>query len=307
VILAERAEVPPVTTNDAATEGREVSFSWLLDLEQIDRDLFRAQSPHYTGRPNLFGGQVAAQALRAAATTSDPDHLPHSFHLYFLRPGRVGQPVILDVSRVRDGRSFTTRNVVARQEGEAILTMSASFHKEEPGVADYSPPATMVPPPEEGAAEPLHQAQWASGYAPLDLIKLPPADDDDPRVPHVRSWIRFHDALGDDPVVHACGFAYFTDTQTGSAPAMASGMAQGSYMMTSLDHALHFHRPIRADEWSLVDFEPVSVGRGRGMTRGTIHALDGHLGATVQQELLMRELSGDRRPSAPPVDPVLGP
>jgi acyl-CoA thioesterase-2 len=284
----------------------EVAFSWLLDLERLDPDLFRARSPRYAGRPNLFGGQVAAQALRAAATTADPAHLPHSFHLYFLRPGRVGEPVLLEVSRVRDGRSFTTRDVVARQEGEAILTMSASFHTEEPGVADYSPPATPVPPPDPERAEALHRAGWASGYAPLDVIRLPAVDGDDPRVPHLRSWIRFHDPLGDDPVVHACAFAYLTDTQTGSAPAGASGVEAGTYMMTSLDHALHFHRPIRADEWSLVDFEPVSVGRGRGMTRGTIHALDGRLGATVQQELLMRPLTGGRRPTGPPVDPDLG-
>jgi acyl-CoA thioesterase-2 len=294
------------TTGGGDGPGGEIPFSWLLDLERIDPDLFRARSPHYEGRPNLFGGQVAAQSLRAAALTTDPDHLPHSFHLYFLRPGRVGQPVLLEVSRVRDGRSFTTRNVVARQEGEAILTMSASFHREEPGVADYSPPATPFPPPDEDTAVPLHQAEWATGYAPLDVIRLPASPGDDPRVPHVRSWIRFHDGLDDDPVVHACGFAYLTDTQTGTAPGSASGLEHGSYMMTSLDHALHFHRPIRADEWSLVDFEPVSVGRGRGMTRGTIHALDGRLGASVQQELLMRELSPERRASAPPSDPLLG-
>lgn len=287
--------------DQVADPAEEVAFSWLLDLERLDPDLFRARSPNYTGRPNLFGGQVAAQSLWAAAATSDPDHLPHSFHLYFVRPGLVGRPVLLQVQRVRDGRSFTTRNVVASQDGEAILTMSASFHKEEPGVADYSPPATAVAPPDEVGAEPLHRNGWASGYAALDVIRLPPADDDDPRVPHVRSWIRFHDRLADDPVVHACAFAYLTDTQTGSAPSLASGLESGSYMMTSLDHALHFHRPIRADEWALVDFEPVSVGRGRGMTRGTIHALDGRLGATVQQELLMRTLSGDRRPSGPPI------
>src|SRR5690606_24719007 len=110
-------------------------------------DLFRGRSPRYSKRRNLFGGQVAAQSLAAAAATAPGDHHPHSCHLYFLRPGRVGEPVVLFVDRVRDGGSFTTRNVVARQDGEAILSLSVSFHRDEPGVADLHLPIADVPRP----------------------------------------------------------------------------------------------------------------------------------------------------------------
>ena len=282
--------------------GDQPSLTWLLDLERLDKDLYRAPSPRYLGRRNLFGGQVAAQALRAAAMTVEAEHSPHSFHLYFMRPGTIGEPVMLYVARIRDGRSFTTRNVVAQQDGEAILTMSASFHRAEPGDLDYqtaiAPISVPGASPDGVGAEgrPSH-----AGYAPLDVIGVDgePADERGTYRSASRFWMRSSDKLPDDPVVHACALAYMSDSQTGSAPILAAGRSYDDIMMTSLDHALHYHRHIRADEWVLVDFEPISVGNGRGMTRATIHSYSGTLGATVQQELLMRELTRGRHSAQP--------
>jgi len=272
------------------------SLPWLLDLERIDRDLFRGPSPEYTGRSNLFGGQVAAQALRAAALTVEAPHLPHSFHLYFMRAGQIGRPVVLYVNRIRDGRSFTTRNVVAQQDGEAILTMSASFHKAEGGELDVQLPAASVPPPE--AIPTREPSRVPFGHAPFETAPIEERSGPGPEG-RLRRWVRSLDVLPDDPVVHACALAYMSDMATGSPPVLAARRRFEDFMMTSLDHALHFHRTVRADRWLLVDFESVSVGRGRGMTRGTIHAQDGTLGATVQQELLLRELAPGR-PSRQP-------
>ncbi|MGE0881759.1 MAG: acyl-CoA thioesterase [Acidimicrobiia bacterium] len=275
----------------------------ILDIERLDRDLFRAQSPHYTGRRNIFGGQVASQSLMAAAMTVPPEHRPHSFHLYFMRSGAIGEPIVFYVSRIRDGRSFTTRNVIAQQGGEAILTMSASFHKHEPGDVNYQSAIAPVAPPD--VAVPTQD--WAihdhdrRGYAPLEVIHMggdAPDATGTYRSAH-RVWMRCADKLPDDPLFHACALAYMSDTQTGSGPVVASGRGFDAFMMTSLDHALHFHRHVRADEWLLVDFEPMSVTNGRGMTRATIHSHDGVLGATVQQELLMRELREGARSHQP--------
>lgn len=283
-----------------------VTLASLLDLERLDRDLFRGLSPKYLNRPNLFGGQVAAQSLRAAATTAPPGHLPHSYHLYFMRPGRMEEPVLFYVSRVRDGRSFTTRNVVAQQDGEAILTMSASFHIEEDGVADYHLPRSEVPAPDDPSlvATDDPETRQRDGYAPIEVRHLANRTEvtTSGTVHRVRSWMRMHEALGDDPIVHACAFAYLSDTATGSAPLAAAGCDYSQLMMTSLDHALHFHRPIRADDWALVEFQAVSIGAGRGFSRGTIHALDGRLAASVQQELLMRPLQPGRLSAPVPRD-----
>jgi acyl-CoA thioesterase-2 len=260
-----------------------ITFDWLLDLHQVDRDLYVAPSPSYTHRPNLFGGQVSAQCLLAAARSIDAPHLPHSFHLYFMRAGIVGAPVVLYVDRIRDGRSFTTRNVVARQDGEAILTMSASFHKGEPGELDHQLPRPDVPVPDERT--PREPRNPDAGYVPIEVVSVAmeaPGVD--------RCWMRLADPIGDDPVLHACALAYMSDTRTGHAPMTAVGdVGRHRIQMTSLDHALHFHRHIRSDEWVLFDYDATSVGRGRGLTRATIHSEAGVLGATLEQELLMRE------------------
>jgi acyl-CoA thioesterase II len=277
----------PTPMTDGET-SEPITLGWLLDLQQIDRDLYVAPSPSYTHRPNLFGGQVSAQCLWAAALSVDPPHLPHSFHLYFLRAGIVGQPVVLYVDRIRDGRSFTTRTVVARQNGEAILTMSASFHKIEEGELDHQLLMAGIPVPDlpRGESQPGNPD---AGYAPMDVV---PVVAEQPGVD--RCWMRMHDQLDDDPIVHACALAYMSDTRTGHAPMTAIGEpGYGRIQMTSLDHALHFHRHVRADDWVLFDYDAASVGRGRGLTRATIHSAGGVLGATLEQELLMRELSDE--------------
>jgi len=289
---------PPVTTGE---DTDSVSLLWLLDLHRVDRDLFAGPSPAYTHRPTLFGGQVAAQALRAATLTVDADHLPHSLHLYFLRPGRVGQDVIFYVDRVRDGRSFTTRNVVVRQEGEAILTMSASFHRDEPSPVSFQQPIADAPHPDHATAAPpaggLDVASRGTGYVALESIDLggdPPGERGEHRST-ARSWTRTAERLPDDPHIHACALAYMSDTRTGSGPIMVAGGRYADFMMTSLDHTLYFHRPVRADEWLLFDSSPVSIAGSRALAHTTVHAWDGTLGATVSQELLMRV----RRPDPP--------
>jgi len=278
-----------------------VSLAWLLDLERVDRDVFMGKSPHYTGRLTLFGGQVAAQALMAASRTVEVDHRPHSLHLYFMRPGRIGQPVVLYVGRVRDGRSFTTRNVIAQQNGEAILTMSTSFHRHEPGELAYQRPKPDAPGPEELAAAGATDDKPSDGpnrhgYVPSDTLTIPMPEGAgvDPSPARARYWVRLREALADDPLVHACALTYLSDWHTGAAPMKVSGRTYAELMMTSLDHALHFHQFVRADDWLLVDCEAVAVLNSRGMGRMTIHGRDGSLAATVQQELLMRERSIDR-------------
>src|SRR5262245_18944915 len=221
----------------APGDAPSITLDWLLQLEQVDRDLYVAPSPTYRNRPNLVGGQVAAQCLRAAAQSVDVPHFPHSFHLCFLRPGIIGQPVVLYVDRIRDGRSFTTRNVVARQNGEAILTMSVSFHKVEEGQLDHQLDMPLLPAPDLPADE-TRPAIFDEGYIAMDVV---PVHDERPSVD--RCWMRVHDRLADEPVVHACALAYLSDSRTGH-PTMnvfgAGGMDR--VQMTSLDHALHFHR-----------------------------------------------------------------
>jgi acyl-CoA thioesterase II len=270
---------------DDGGAAEQITFEELLDLHQVDRDLYVAPSPSYAHRPSLFGGQVSAQALWAASLSVDAPHLPHSFHLYFMRPGIPGRPVVVYVDRIRDGRSFTTRNVVARQDGEAILTLSASFHKVEQSRHDHQREMALLPAPDVGRDE-RTSGQAAAGHAAIDATVVP---TDEPGID--RCWMRMHDRLDDDPVVHACALAYISDTRTGHAPLSAVGeTGYERLQMTSLDHAFHFHRHVRADEWLLFDYDAASVGRGRGLTRATIHSAEGVLGATLEQELLMRDV-----------------
>jgi acyl-CoA thioesterase-2 len=293
-----------VTTDE---ERRSVPLLWLLDLHRVDRDLFSAPSPAYTHRPTLFGGQVAAQALRAATLTVDVGHRPHSLHLYFLRPGRPGQDVVCYVDRVRDGRSFTTRNVVVRQDGEAILTMSASFHTAEPSAVEFAQPMADVPVPAAAPAGPPPggiDASQGAGYVRLENIDLggEPAGPRGERRSAARSWTRTAEELPDDPLVHACALTYLSDTRTGSGPIMVAGGSYADYQMTSLDHAIWFHRPVRADGWLLFDSTPLAISGGRALGITTVHAAGGAMVATISQELLMRTPRGSaahRPPAAP--------
>jgi acyl-CoA thioesterase-2 len=266
----------------------------LLDLERLDRDLFRAAvtGPWPTGR--LFGGQVAAQALRAAAHTVDVDHHPHSLHGYFLRPGSPATPVLLHVDRIRDGRSFTTRRVVAVQEGEAIFTLGASFHRDEPDGEYQAPPPAGVPPPDADVdwyESPLSRFGTAG---PFDVRELAPSKPDARGAIETtrRVWVRVRSALDDDRALHACLLTFVSDMGAVYAAAIPVGGELGTIMGASLDHAVWFHRPIRLDEWVLYDLRPVSNAGSRGLVNGTFHTHEGVLGASVAQEALIRPLAG---------------
>jgi acyl-CoA thioesterase-2 len=254
----------------------------LLSLDPVKPDAFLGASPQL-GWERIFGGQVVAQALRAAALTVDAPHGPHSLHAYFVRPGDERQPVLYEVDRVRDGRSFTTRQVVAYQAGGAILNLIASFHHVEAGedVQLVRPPA--VPPPDDCAPE---DSDLFIEQRLVERVRHPE--------PRSVSWLRIAGSLGDDPVVHACALAYLSDENPmGAAFLPHSSWPDWDRVMTaSLDHALWFHRPVRADEWLLVVLEGSSVAGARGLATGRMFTADGVHVASVGQEGLVRDLRG---------------
>ena len=258
----------------------------LLDLEAIDRDIYRGANPG-EGGGRVFGGQVASQALKAAANTVEVDHRVNSLHAYFLRPGRFGMPIVYTVDRIRDGSSFTTRRVVAVQQGEAIFNLDASFHKDEPG-GEYQLPSPIerAPAPESLTRE---SHRWARAHRrPTDVRDVEPP----PSAPLATRahWMRVDGDLPDDPVIHACVLTYMSDSgPVGAArrPLRASG-DWDAMMTASLDHCLWFHRAARADEWLFYELEAVACTNARGLARGEIWTRDGLLAVTVAQEALLR-------------------
>ncbi len=255
----------------------------LLDLETIDRNLYRGANPP-AGGGRVFGGQVASQALMAASNTVDVEHRVNSLHAYFLRPGRPAMPIIYSIDRIRDGKSFTTRRVVALQDGEAIFNLDASFHKEEPG-GEFELPAPLdgVPPPE---SLPLHEHGMGGMHRrPIETRELASG----PRPTSTRAmWVRADGKLPDDFALHACVLTYMSDSgPVGAARRPVLGQYK-SWMGASLDHTMWFHRPVRADEWLLYDLEAVACSNARGLSRGTMWTQDGHLGVSVTQEALIR-------------------
>jgi acyl-CoA thioesterase II len=273
----------------------------LLDLEQIELDIFRGRSPENERRQRVFGGQVAGQALVAAGRTVPSDRPVHSLHAYFIRPGDPAVPLIYLVDRVRDGRSFTTRRVSAVQHGKVIFTLSASFHHPEPG-ALHQLPMPDVPPPEAlpTAAERLAQVmgEEASEYSfsnPFDIRHLGPLSYEAVSNPSLRSthsmaWLRADGELPDDPLLHVCMLTYASDMTLLDSVLLANGLswADGKTVGSSLDHAMWFHRPFRADNWLLYAQEsPVAAG-GRGLARGELFTRDGELVVSVVQEGLIR-------------------
>ena len=264
----------------------------LLDLETLEVDLFRGRSQEWT-LPRTFGGQVAAQALVAAVRTVDPERKVHSLHSYFLRPGDPTKPIVYEVDRARDGRSFTTRRVVAIQHGHPIYTMSADFHADEPGV-DHADPMPDAPDPEslpsgpELAARDPERYEWIALWAAFDLRRE--MTDVSDRAATQQVWLRAGERLPDEPLLHVCVLTYLSDmTLLGTAlrPHLVE-LARSDLQLASLDHAMWFHRPFRADEWLLYDqFSPSAQG-GRGLAIGRIFTQSGVLAATVAQEGLMR-------------------
>jgi acyl-CoA thioesterase-2 len=257
----------------------------LLELERLDRDLFRgANEPGARERRALYGGQVAAQALRAASETVADDRMPHSFHGYFLRPGLVDRPVVFAVDRDRDGGSFSARHVRAIQDGEVIFSMLASFH-----AAEESPDLDALA--TRGAPAPETLADRPSPSALVQVREVTPTRIVGGQVRHPdRMWVRTVGRLPDDPLVHACALAYVSDFGSGFGQTEVPGLAAGG---PSIDHAVWFHEPIRADEWMLLELWPTKARSARGVYGGSLRGGDGRLGAVVAQEMLLREFRLD--------------
>lgn len=272
-----------------------------LDLERIDRDLFRGLSPE-DGRPRVFGGQVAAQALVAAVRTVE-DRRVHSLHAYFLRPGDPKTPILYEVERIRDGKSFTTRRVVAIQEGEAIFSMSASFQRDEDGPSHQRPMPEAAPPESVPSTDELIAAAARESKDPifhfLERLERPivvhDLDPTDPRRPERRTgehvvWFRARGELPDDPLLHQCVLTYASDLTLLDASLRQHALTwfDPSLQVASLDHAIWFHRPFRADRWLLYVTESPTTSGSRGLNLGRVYTEEGTLVATVAQENLMR-------------------
>ncbi len=258
------------------------SLGELLELERIDRDLFRGQNePGARERLALYGGQVAAQALAAAGATVPEERQPHSFHGYFLRPGRVDRPVVFAVDRDRDGGSFSARHVRAVQEGEVIFSMLASFHEHRDAPTFDAVPTREVPAPETLVARPsVASLVEVREVTPTRIVRRQMRHPD-------CVWVRTTTPLSDDPLTHACAVAYASDLGTGFGQTEVPGLATGG---PSIDHAVWFHAPIRADEWMLLELTPRKALSSRGVYEGSLRNVDGVLGAVIAQEMLLREM-----------------
>ncbi len=274
----------------------------LLSLEKLEEDLFRGPSQDL-GWGTVFGGQVLGQALSAAAQTVPAARPVHSLHGYFLRPGDVRKPIVYKVDRIRDGGSFTTRRVVAVQGGEAIFNMAASFQVEEPGLTHQEPMPEVKGP--EGLRSEVELARAIAARIPEALramataerpIEARPVDPHNPLRPDVRPpkrevWYRAMRALPDDPALHHYLIAYASDFNfltTALQPHGASWLSP-KMQVTSLDHAMWFHRPLRMDEWLLHVMESPSASNARGLVRGHFYNQRGELVASTMQEGLMRQ------------------
>jgi acyl-CoA thioesterase-2 len=255
----------------AVMTGRPETLVDILDLERIEVDIFRGQSPE-AGPQRVFGGQVAGQALVAAGRTVPDERAVHSLHAYFIRPGDPEVPIVYTVDRTRDGRSFSTRRVTAIQHGQAIFTLSASFHRAEAGLEH------QVAMPD--APDPDTLPTRGTG---LRAVELRPAGEG-------LVWMRARGPLPDDPLVHVCAAAYASDMTLLDSIIQALGLRwdADSLFVTSLDHAMWFHSPFRADDWLLYAKESPASAGARGLAQGRIFRRDGRLVVSVVQEGLVR-------------------
>jgi len=276
----------------------------VLDLEERETDVFVGQTPS-TERQRIFGGQVAGQALMAAGRTVASERGVHSLHSYFLRPGDPFAEIRYAVDRIRDGRSFTTRRVVAWQErkGEdvAIFALTADFHAGEKPVAEHSAPMPEVPAPETlpGTAEIVarhgDKAAWMDAMGRVvdqrflqDPFAAPPKSPPDTQT---RTWLRVAGELGEDPAVHAAALTFVSDLTLLSAGFARLGGGWPDFIGASLDHAVWFHQPVRADDWFLYETDSPAASSGRALCFGKIWSADGTHVATVAQEGLIRALT----------------
>ncbi|MCN9239347.1 acyl-CoA thioesterase II [Streptomyces sp. RY43-2] len=280
----------------------------LLDLERIEQDIFRGRSQAAVV-PRVFGGQVAAQALLAAGRTVPADRFAHSLHAYFLVAGDPGAPIVYTVDRIRDGRSFTTRRVVAIQHGRPIFHLSASFQTYEEGM-EHQAPMPPAPDPEtlprgeellpryaDVFRDPQVLERLLEARAAVDLryVDEPPfATAGTVREPRSQVWFRTNgklDEYADDPLLHVVLATYVSDMTLLDSILLAhgrGGWTTGDVVGASLDHAMWFHRPFRADEWLLYDQESPSASGGRGLGQARIYTRDGRLAISVIQEGVVR-------------------
>jgi acyl-CoA thioesterase II len=289
---------PPATAADGRPRGQAVldQLVTLLDLEQLEVNLFRGVSPPHS-LPRVFGGQVAGQALVAAGRTVPADRQVHSLHAYFIRPGDPRVPIVYESERVRDGHSFTTRRVLAIQHGEPIFSLSASFQLPQAGLEHSVPGPDGVPGPD---TLPDIGERVASGRGAGWLAEIPrPIDmrfveepawspdreaSDDP----VRVWMKADGSLPDDKLLHVCLLTYASDMTLLGSTIARHDMRSTTVQMASLDHAMWFHRPFRFDDWLLYScFSPTATG-SRGLATGRFTTQDGTLIATIVQEGLVR-------------------
>jgi len=279
----------------------------ILDLEELEVNLFRGRSPQ-EGSQRVFGGQVLGQALIAAGRTVDRD-AAHSFHAYFLRPGDPTTPILYQVDRTRDGKSFTTRRIIAIQHGRAIFHLEASFQRHEPG-PEHQDAMPEAPDPESlpdfrermeplARKAPAEVRRWLETDRPIDLRYVTQFDPIEPEKlsPRQLVWLRADGRLPDSRLLHQCVVAYASDLtllDTAALPHGISWIGRG-WQIASLDHAIWFHRDFRADEWLLYEQQsPVATG-ARGFTTGRLFTQGGALVVSVVQEGLFRRLEGSPR------------
>jgi acyl-CoA thioesterase-2 len=291
-----------VTADVEARSGQPVvdALVKVLDLEAIEVNIFRGRSPQVSHQ-RVFGGQVAGQALVAAGRTVDADRAVHSLHSYFIRPGDPKVPIVYTVERARDGRSFSIRRVTAIQHGEPIFVLAASFQLRQGGI-DHQAPMPDVPLPDELPTLEERYAGYDEVAAWFERVPRPfelRYVDDPPWVqrshgprgdgPH-RIWLRADGRLPDDPLIHVCALTFASDLTLVETVLVHHGLAIGldPVVTASLDHAMWFHRPFRADEWFLYDMASPSASGGRGLAMGKIFSLDGRHIVSVVQEAMLR-------------------
>ncbi len=294
------AAASPQTASPRTTSSAVDELLRILDLEKIEENIFRGHSPQ-VGWQRVFGGLVVAQALVAASRTV-PGRAPHSLHCYFLLPGDPSVPIVYAVDRLRDGGSFTTRRCNAIQHGRAIFSLSASFQVEEEGL-EHAGAMPEVPLPETlpseaelierfGGSMPEPIRRWFASNRPIETRPVDPSSymSRTPGAPTQDVWLRSVGRLPDDPAIHRAVLAYLSDMTLLDTALLAHGrfLFEPQLQVASIDHALWFHRPFRADDWLLFSQESPNSSGGRGLTRGFLFSRDGRLVATAMQEGLMR-------------------
>jgi len=275
----------------------------LLQLERLEENLFRGQSRDI-GTRYVFGGQVLGQALSAAQRTVDADRAVHSLHAYFLRAGDIEAPIIYDVDRSRDGKSFSVRRVVAIQHGQPIFNFAASFQVHEEGaehqidMPEVTMPEDLAPPEQVPADElakmPVKLQRWLGRKGAFEFRYVSRRNEIKPekRPPYQQIWFRLIDKAPNDDALHRALLAYASDFHLIGTAMLPHGISylQHNVQVASLDHALWFHRPFRTDDWLLYSMDSPSAQGSRGLTRGMVYSRDGRLVASTAQEGLIRVL-----------------